>query len=258
MSKRAICGEQRKQHILGLLKAKKSVNVNKLAQYLDVTTATIRTDLNELEKAGEVIRIYGGAILKSDIPHNPLLNVPENQDIKLKVAFKAVTLIEDNDSILIDSGTSSAALARILVDSDLNRVRIFTNDVEIAKILQTKHEFDVHLLGGKIRKGFHYTFGATAIAELQKYRFDKLFLTTSSLSFDEGLTTAHTEAADLKVEMIRVSQQKVLLLDSSKVNKVSFAKFANLSDIDTVIVNREISKLDFEHLSSDTQNVILA
>jgi len=258
MSKKVIYGEQRKQQILGLIKERKSASVNELAHYFDVTTATIRTDLTDLEKIGEVIRTHGGAILKSDIAHEQFLNERENEDKKIKVAFKAVELIEEDDSILIDTGTSTAALARILVNSSLTRLRIFTNDVEIAKHLEVRNEFDVYLLGGRIRKGFHYTYGSTAVAELRKYRFDKLFLATSSLDFDEGLTTYHTETADLKMEMINAAQQKILLLDSTKVNRVSFAKFADLSEINTVVVDNEISKFDYENLSEEVDRVILA
>lgn len=258
MSKKVMYGEQRKQQILGLIKEKISVSVNELAQYFDVTTATIRTDLTELEKAGDVIRTHGGAILKSDIAHEKFLNERENEDKKIKVAFKAVELIEEEDSILIDTGTSTAALARILANSDIKRLRIFTNDFEIAKLLESKSEFDVNVLGGKIRKGFHYSYGGTATSELSKYKFDKLFLATSSLSFDNGLTTFHTETAHLKAEMINSATKKILLLDSTKFNKDSFAKFADLKDIDTVVVDSEISKFDYENLTGEVDKVIMA
>ncbi|WED23695.1 DeoR/GlpR family DNA-binding transcription regulator [Vibrio sp. JC009] len=258
MSKKVMYGEQRKQQILGLIKEKKSASVNELAQYFDVTTATIRTDLTELEKAGEVIRTHGGAILKSDIAHEQFLNERENEDKKIKVAFKALDLIEEDDSILIDTGTSTAAFARILANSDISRLRIFTNDFEIAKLLEGKSEFDVHILGGRVRKGFHYSYGGTAISELRKYKFDKLVLATSSLSFDKGLTTYHTETADLKVEMINSASNKILLLDSTKINKDSFAQFADLKEIDTVVVDNEISKFDYQNLSESIDNVIIA
>lgn len=258
MSKKVMYGELRKQQILGVIKEKKSASVNELADYFNVTTATIRTDLTELEKAGEVIRTHGGAILKSDIAHEQFLSERENEDKKIKVALEAVKLIEEEDSILIDTGTSTAALARILVNSDLKCLRIFTNDFEIARLLEGKSEFDVHLIGGRIRKGFHYSYGGTAISELRKYSFDKLFLATSSLNFDSGLTTYHTETADLKVEMIKSSNQKILLLDSTKVNKVSFAKFADLKEIETVVVDNEISTFDHQNLVKIIDNVIIA
>lgn len=258
MSKKVMYGEQRKQQILGLIKEKKSVSVNELAKYFDVTSATIRTDLTELEKASEVIRTHGGAILKSDIAHEQFLNERENEDKKIKVAFKAVELIKEEETILVDTGTSTAALARILVNSDLKKLRIFTNDFEIAKLLEEKNDFDVHMLGGRVRKGFHYSYGGTTIAELQKYKFDKLFLATSSLSFESGLTTYHTETADLKVEMIKSANETVLLLDSTKVNKNSFAKFADIKDIDAVVVDSEISRFDYDSLAEHVENVIMA
>ncbi|MDG3086365.1 DeoR/GlpR family DNA-binding transcription regulator [Vibrio hannami] len=204
------------------------------------------------------MRTHGGAILKSDIAHEKFLNERENEDKKIKVAFKAIELIEEEDSILIDTGTSTAALARILANSDIKRLRIFTNDFEIAKLLEGKSEFDVHVLGGRIRKGFHYSYGGTAISELRKYKFDKLFLATSCLSFESGLTTYHTETADLKVEMINCASQKILLADSTKMNKATFAKFADLKEIDTVIVDNEVSKFDYENLSEAVDSVIMA
>ena len=258
MSKKVMYGEQRKKQILSLIKEKKSASVNELAQYFNVTTATIRTDLTELEKADEVIRTHGGAILKSDIAHEQFLNERENEDKKIKVAFKAIELIEEEDSILIDTGTSTAALARILANSELKRLRIFTNDFEIARFLENKSEFDINILGGRIRKGFHYSYGGTTITELKQYKFDKMFLATSSLSFESGLTTYHTETADLKVEMIKSASQTILMLDSTKINKISFAKFADLKEIDTVVVDNEIAKLDYENLSKQVDNVILA
>lgn len=258
MARNSIFSEQRKQQISEILLKDGIVNVNDLAERFDVTTATIRTDLTDLEKAGELVRTHGGAVPNTNSVHELFLSERENEDKKQKIALRALDFIKEDDTILIDTGTSAYALARALTRSDTERLRIYTNDFVVAKILESKEAFEVNLLGGRIRKGFHYSYGGTAISELRRFNFDKLFLTASSVDVSAGLTTYHTETAALKTEMISASAQRILLVDSTKLNKVAFAKFADLRDIDILIIDDELDKFEQDYLSKQVKQMILA
>lgn len=258
MARSSIYSEQRKQQISEILLETGSVNVNDLAERFGVTTATIRTDLTDLEKAGELVRTHGGAVPNANAVQELFLSERENEDKKQRVALRALDFIDEDDTILIDTGTSSYALARALARSNIEKLRVYTNDFVIAKQLESKEDFEVHLLGGRVRKGFHYSYGGTTIAELRRFNFDKLFLTASSVDAAAGLTTYHTETATLKIEMISASRQRILLVDSTKLNKVAFAKFADLREIDVLIIDSEVKKFEQDYLSKHIKQVVLA
>ncbi|MBQ1311440.1 MAG: DeoR/GlpR transcriptional regulator [Blautia sp.] len=230
----------RAEKIIDILREKGTVNVGYLAELFHVSGTTIRTDLNRLEENGEIVRTHGGAMLRSSYIRESRIAEREHEEEKNRIAQAAVQFVHNSDTILIDTGTTMAAFARALTRSSLKELRIFTIDLEIAAVLENNPSFEIRMVGGRVRNGFHYCYGHQVIEEIGKYNFEKLFLATSAMESSHGLTTSNVDLAELKEAMIRASGTIYLLSDSSKAGQVDFQRFANLRDIDVCITDHNI------------------
>lgn len=250
--------KQRRNEILRILREQGSISVNQLADHFQVSGTTIRLDLTALEKTGKVSRTHGGAMLSTLIEREPLIQERKNNIEKERIAQKAVSLISEQDVILIDTGTTMQALANALVSSPLSRLTVYSNDLDVLRTLEEKEYFELHLLGGVIRNGFHYTEGNQVIAELSNYHFKKMFLATSAISLESGLTTANSNLAAMKAAMIAASEETILLADSSKMHHVLFQRFADLDEVDMLITDSGMSDDDAAVLLESIQTLIKA
>lgn len=257
MGNDTVYNSERAEKILALIREHNSVSVNYLAEYFNVSGATIRTDLTKLENSGDIIRTHGGAMMKTSIHREQLISERLHAEQKSLIANKALELINNGDTVLIDTGTTMLYLAQALVKSSLSKLRVFTNDLEVTRILEAKENFDVHLLGGKVRNGFHYCYGHQIIEELRKYNFEKLFIASAAISTTHGLTVSNDELAQIKAAMIRASKNIILLADSSKVNRVDFQTFADIHEIDVLIMDGGVSPQYEKKLRENISNVIL-
>lgn len=162
-----IYSNERAEKILEILRSQNSVSVSYLADYFNVSGTTIRIDLTKLENSGNIIRTHGGAMLKSSLGREQMIDERSNSEQKSLISLKALDFVSENDTLLIDTGTTMISFAQALVASSISNLRIFTNDIKIAQILEEKPHFDVHLLGGKIRNHFHYCYGSQITEELK-------------------------------------------------------------------------------------------
>ena len=249
--------EERIEQILKILKEKGSISVNELADIFQVSTATIRSDLTKMDAAGLVTRTHGGAIMGASVLREPPIVERVHDDKKRLIAQKALEFVHERDIILVDTGTTMVAFAQALAESDIDELTVFSNDLDVIRILEEKEHFSLSLLGGKVRNGFHYCFGNEIENELANYHFSTLFLASSAIHSIHGLTTENLELARIKSEMIRASVNVILLADSSKVGNIHFRKFAALSDVDTLIMDRSLSTDDEKLLGSSVRNFLL-
>jgi DeoR/GlpR family transcriptional regulator of sugar metabolism len=249
---------QRRNEIVRILREQGSVSVNQLAERFGVSGTTIRLDLTALESEGAVSRTHGGALLSSLAEIEPLIPERRNDNEKNIIARKAVSFIDEHDTILVDTGTTMLALAKALVRSELTHITVYSNDLDVIRTLEEKSGFELHLLGGTIRNGFHYTFGDQLNTGLDNYHFKKLFLATSAISLEKGLTTANSDLAAIKSKMIAISDEILLLTDSSKMHHVAFRHFADLSSVDTLITDGGVSDNDAIALRQAVKNLVIA
>ena len=247
--------EQRRRDILRIIRQDGMANVNMLAERFGVSGTTIRLDLTALERTGTIVRTHGGAVLSEDILPEPLISERVHDQEKARIAERAVAHIEDNDVLLIDTGTTMIALARALTQSKLTGLTVYSNDLEVLRILEEKEGWTLFMLGGKLRNGFHYTFSHQMIQALQELHFKKLFLATSALSLQEGLTTANPDLALLKEAMIRSSERVFLLADASKLHRIDLQRFATLDDVDILITDKGITQSDVNRLQECVRTV---
>ena len=236
--------EERKQRILELLAERHKISVNALSEELGVSTATIRTYLRDLEAGGLLTRTHGGAMEKTRTGFEALTRDKERQNVDLKrqIAEKASACVESGDVILLDTGTTCHALARLLKDG--RSLTVVTNDIIIAAELEPAESVQVILIGGIVRRGLHCTVGAQEKRLCDGLVVDKAFMGANGFSLEHGATTPDIHQAATKKRMMAMAQKVYLLCDHTKLDRPSFAVFAAIEDIDVFICDSEISNDD--------------
>lgn len=241
--------QERQERILTLLKEKKRVDINELIEIFQVSGATLRSDIRELENMGLLTRTHGGALYKGDVytPENTLNDRKSlHQREKEVIAAEAVAWISQGDTILLDSGTTTFELARLLKTG--YKLTVITNDLPIAMELQGSEDINLVLIGGSIRTNFECTFGTAAVEFLQTLTVDKLFLSPNALSLSNGASTPSLEMAGVKKAMIRRANEVYMLCDSSKMGTRAANRFAELGEFSGIAIDNQIRKEDLEKL----------
>lgn len=260
MSEEKLYTAQRRNLILEQIRNEGSVSVNELAAKYGVSGTTIRLDLAALEKTGSIERTHGGAVLaqKQNILLETAVSERKNETEKESIAAAAVDLIQPKDVILLDSGTTALALARRIAISDIADITVFTNDLTVMLALESCHHADLHMLGGRLRTGFHYCYDARMLEEMSQYHFTTAFLSPSAVCLKTGPTTMSVDMADLKKAMIASSRQIVMMVDSSKIETEGFRSFCSLSDIDIMITDQGISDRNRILYGDEVKKLVIA
>ena len=223
---------ERKNEILDKLRAEQRVLVSDLAEYYNVTEETIRRDLDKLEKEGYATKTYGGAILgnstKTDLSYT--IRNKTNVDAKNQIAALASRLIEDGDHLMLDDSSTSLYLAKKLKEK--KNLTVITNSVELVVELNGIDGWTIILTGGQM---------------LRRYHVDTAVMSCKGIDLEAGVTDSSEFHAQTKQSMLRCAKKKILILDSSKIDKVSFIDIAPLDAFDIVVTNTAPSKpwLDF-------------
>lgn len=230
--------EERQIGILQAIEQQKKVMVNDLVKRFGVSGVTIRTDLRDLERAGQLIRTHGGAIATTKTGFEPNTRQKEIHFSKEKsrIAAAALALIDDGDTIILDTGTTTLELARIL--RARKKLTVVTNDLEIARTLEDCSETTICLLGGIVRKGFHCTISVRGIEVGEGITVDKAFMGANGFSLSKGATTPDIGQAHNKKQMIKMAARVILLCDHSKLGRVSLAQFATANEIHALVTDR--------------------
>lgn len=250
LAKRAMFAEERKLSIVQLVLERGSVTVAELCDRYDVSPATIRNDLRDLEQAGRLLRTHGGAMAYNRTGVETTLETRSVQNVEAKktIARIALDCIEDGDTIILDVGTTTYELARAIMNR--KAVKIVTNDLKIGFLADEYPNSDIYLLGGRIRPGYHCAIGANAIQELQDFAVDKAFMGTNGLDVTYGASTPDTGQAEVKRAMLASASKNYVLCDAGKLGKRSFVRFAAIDEIDVLIIDR-ISSRDQESLEEN-------
>ena len=234
-----IFAEERKQMIVELINKEVKTTVVALCEKFAVSPATIRNDLRELELAGLLKRTHGGAMSnkKASFELNSYQKEVENVDKKAVIALAAVECVQDGDIIAIDTGTTTLEFVKLLVGK--KNLTVVTNDIKIALHLEENSDLDVILTGGAVRRSFHSTIGLIALNSLKELSVDKSFIASNGVSVSRGVTTPNIEQAQVKEKLVEFADEVILLVDSTKLGKASFARFADLKQVDLIITDDE-------------------
>lgn len=234
----------RRSSILQILKQNSNVSVAELSRRFGVSEVTIRKDLNLLKDRKLLVRTRGGAILQDagmndndmSIRFKRLAHYREKQAI----GRAAVNLIEEGDTIIIDSGTTALQVAANL--HKFRNLTVLTNALNVAQEILSYKRFNVILLGGSIRNTSESVVGALAEANLKMFYCDKLFLGVDSFSVENGISTPSVEEANINQIMISRSRKVIAVFDSSKVNKRALAFITSLDNIHSVVTDDGLDK----------------
>ncbi len=249
---------RRRTVILEKLETDNQVNVGQLSEELGVSEVTIRNDLSQLEQKNLLVRARGGAIKISRVGMDHQLSEKNKINIKekRKIGKAAAKLINDSDTIIIDSGSTTAELANNM--EGFSSLNVITNAINIASQLSAQKNINVIVPGGFLRKESLSLVGAPAENTFQNYYCDKLFLGVDGIDVEHGLSTPNIEEAHLNQKMISISKQVIVLADSSKFNKRSLALICPIHQIDVLISDEGLPKDIRKQLESLDIRVIIA
>lgn len=232
---------ERHQFIISRLQKSGSVNVLDLCKLLDVSSVTIRKDLKLLEDRQLLYRTHGGATLIN--PYTADRTVFEKERMqaaeKAAIAREAASMIADNDSIIIASGTTVQAMAKEI--QPIGDLTVVTSALNVAVQLIKHPNIEILQLGGILRKSSTSVAGLYAERILADFFCSKLFLGVDGIDLDFGLTTTNAQEAHLNRKMMEVSQKVIVLADSTKFGKRGFGRICGVDEVDRIITDRGVS-----------------
>lgn len=242
--------EERRQYILGLAQKNGRVLVEELSRSFGVSTITIRKDLDELQSRGVLQRTHGGAILPiSGSMADPTLKEKEGRSSneKKRISEAAIRMVGEGQCILLDSGTTTTAIARALLS--FSALTVVTNAVNIAAELSGT-DFEVLLTGGSLRKNSFSLVGPLAEDMLEEIHADILFLGVDGFDVEVGLTTPNLLESRVNRAMVKASAKVVAVCDSTKFGRRSLCKIVDSSLVHHVITDSGLSSATADSLRS--------
>lgn len=236
----------RQDKILEYLGKSRFLTVRQLAQDLHVSEMTIRRDVALLAKANKVKTFYGGISLnteeesQSNNQYKIDTELIRKSEIKKRIAQMAASLIEAHDVILIDTGSTTSGIVDYIPEGSDHTVYCYALNV-INSVCQ-KGSLNVVVCGGYFHKNTKMFESEEGASLIKKARINKAFMAARGVTDTIGITTAEPYEINVKKAALSVSEQKILLVDSSKFGKAWYAKYADLDEIDIIITDDEIKE----------------
>lgn len=254
----ALLAEPRRMKMLAWFQEEGSARVRDLAEAFSVSEVTIRQDLERLEAEGHVVREHGGAYLKS-VPQQVkamALHHLVNMDAKRRIGRAAAALVEDGETIILDSGSTTTEVAMNLADRQ--HLTVVTNALNIALVMGALPTCTVHMPGGQFKAPTLSLSGERSADYFKGIFAQKLFLATAAISFEAGLTFPALADITVKRAMIEAASHIYLLADSEKIGKTSFTSLGGIDCIHTLITDDGIREADHRAFVEAGIEVIIA
>lgn len=254
----------RHERILEFLRDDRMVEVGRLATALGVSSVTIRSDLDALERRQLLRRIRGGATAVRPARFERPLDLPGQNfgPEKERIGTMAARMVRNGETIILDDGTTTLAMALALPD-DLKDVVIVTNSLDIAIAVHAHPGVSVIVTGGRLKKTGRNTRSHTLISPfgtllLQRINADCAYLACAGIDCERGFTNAHFEEVEIKHAMIAAARRVVILGDHGKISHVAGARIAELDEITVLVTDDQASPKDVQKLESAGLQVLLA
>jgi DeoR family transcriptional regulator, aga operon transcriptional repressor len=229
---------ERRHRIVELLQAHGKVTVEALATRFATSAVTIRTDLAALEGGGVLERTHGGALLRRDDDDQPLtVKRTLHHAEKVRIAKVAASLIREGETVILDSGTTTAEIARQIRRLEVGPINVITNALNIAVLLNDVPFVRLIMPGGILRPESNSLSGHMAEAALADLQADRLFLGADGLDPERGVMTPHLAEAQLNAKMIAIARQVIAVADSSKLLRRNISLIARVEQLHMLITD---------------------
>lgn len=234
----------RQNTIKQMLKEQDSISIVNLSQFFDVSSETIRRDLDKIcHDDSRVIKIYGGAYIakaNQDTPYGIRESAKINE--KRRIAeYCLSSCIRGNDCIMLDGSTTTLQIARLLADSDITAT-VITNGMAALEVLSRNPKLNIICTGGNYSHPAHTFFGNSAISTLNNHRANVAFLSSSGLDISGNLTDSNEETALIHLNMLKNSIKHILVVDSNKFGRNRPYRVAGLDSFSAVITDNHPGK----------------
>ncbi|WP_209737393.1 DeoR/GlpR family DNA-binding transcription regulator [Aureimonas populi] len=253
----------RHRSILRILEADGEAAVARLAGELGVSEVTIRSDLSDLEARRLLRRVRGGARIARPARFEPPqeVSIETFANEKERIGLAAAAMIKSGDTIILDSGTTTLALARALPKT-LHDVVAVTNSIDIAIALDPHSGVDVFVTGGRMRTSSRNST-RTMVAPmgtllLEKISADIAFLCCAGIDARRGFTNANIEETEMKQAMMAAARRTVMLADGSKLGHIGVVRIARLAEVSALITDASVSGAPLEALQEAGLDVVIA
>ena len=221
---------ERRNLILEKLQDEKKVVVSELSSQFGVSEETIRRDLEKLEKEGLATKSYGGAVLNESTSIDMPFNVRKKANVpgKQKIAELVAARVHDGDHIILDASSTAVFIAKAI--KDMENLTVITNSIEIIIELSDVSDWNIICSGGSLREGY--------LAGFNSFNADKAILSCKGIDLVKGVTDGNEMFSQAKQVMMQSARETILAVDSSKFDRIAFAKLCDAGAMDTVITDR--------------------
>jgi DeoR/GlpR family transcriptional regulator of sugar metabolism len=249
---------QREQRILALLQGKQNCTVEELAHACGVSDMTIRRDLQRLAEIGQVIRTHGGAAPVEQVrfEFQFLQRSKVRRQQKDAIGARAARLVEDGQSVMLDSGTTTLAMSHHL--RLRRRLVVITTSLPIASVVQAAPGVETLLLGGFVRRDSPDLAGSLAEANLERLRADLAFVGADGIDLDGNVYNASLDVARMLERMVQSAGGTYVVADSSKIGRTAMARFGNAAAWRGLITDGEVTPEQLTALRKAGVNVLVA
>ena len=250
--------EARKRRILELMRSGEAVTVGELSAEFGVSESTIRRDLRELEESGLLERTHGGAVPAAGTLDEPTFAEKTDQNLpeKAAIARLAAGLVQDGASIILDAGTTTLEIARLL--RNRRNLTVVTNAFHIASELADVPGIAVIVTGGQIKGNTLALVGPATERMLDEVNVDMVFLGVNGIDLQRGLTTPTQAEASVKQRMIRAARKVVVVADHTKFGRVAFATITPVWNAHLIIADSGLDQAVARELTAGGLEVLVA
>lgn len=249
--------QERYKKLIEYLETHGIIKIDALVKLFDISVETARRDLNHLEKEGVIKKIYGGASLVTHEVKEPATSerLTKNLKEKIEIGKKCAEFINDGDSILIEVGTTTLQVAKAIKNK--KNLMVITNSIHVVNELMDT-EFDIYLIGGKLRHGEGSISGAVSMFELENFHISKAIIGAAGITLERGLSDFNIEEALVRKKVIEQSKEVILTADNSKFGHDVLAHVCPITAIDLVITGAALDSKMLAQFQDANVKMVLA
>lgn len=247
---------ERRNEILAKLLVEGKVIVSDLSRAYNVTEETIRRDLEKLENDGMAKKTYGGAVrnesLNVDVPYN--VRKQANVLGKQHIASIIASMIDDGDYLVLDASTTALSVVKSIMHR--RKITLITNSIEILLELANKTDWNILSTGGVLKEGGLSLVGYQAERMISSFHVDLAVCSCKGLDMEMGITDSNERDAQIKKAFFKAAKRKVLAVDSTKFEKISFVEIAGVQDVDVVVTDQQPSEAWMQHFANNGVDIM--